>query len=130
MKKKDADALPGLIELLVQRKEAEAYAEEQRIEVEEKIISLLGKPDEGSESHDVGEHKVTITQRVTRKLDEKAWAMIVEKIPEALRPVKSVTKLQIEDAGVRWLRDNEPGYYKILCTAMTEKDAKPSVKVE
>ena len=56
--------------------------------------------------------------------------MVVDQIPETLRPVTIVEEYKIEAKGVRWLKDNEPGYYKLLCSAMEEKPAKTSVKIE
>ena len=36
----------------------------------------------------------------------------------------------IDAAGVRWLRENEPGYFRLLATALTENPAKPNVSLE
>ena len=115
---------------LIRAKEAEHQANESRIEVEREIIALVGLPDEGAKTVDADGFKVKVTQDIRRKLDEKKYALIAEQIPEAIRPVKLVEELKIEAAGVRWLKENEPGYYKLFCSAMTETPSKPSVKVE
>jgi hypothetical protein len=108
----------------------EDAAKDRRIAIEQEIIALTGLPDEGTLSVDAEGHKIKIEQKIDRKLDEKAWALIADKIPEAVRPVSIVETLKLDVKGVKWLRDNEPGFYKLLCGAMTEKPAKPSVKVE
>jgi len=115
---------------LIRAKAAEYQANESRIEVEREIIALVGLPDEGAKTVDAEGYKVKVTQDIRRKLDEKKYALIADQIPEAIRPVKVVEELKVEAAGIRWLRDNEPGYYKLFCTAMTETPAKPSVRVE
>ena len=115
---------------LLAAKQAETEANARRIELEETIIEIVGKPDEGVLNEDGDEYKIKIEQRIIRKLDEKAWAIVADQIPEALRPVTVKETLTVETKGVRWLKDNEPGYYKLLCSAMEEKPAKPSVKVE
>lgn len=115
---------------LIRAKEIESSATEARVAVERQIIEQLGLPDEGSKTNDAGNFKVTITQKINRKLDEKKWLTILDKIPEHLRPVKIVETYKLEDAGVRYLKVNEPGYFRIMAAAIEEKPAKPSVKVE
>ena len=126
-KKKEIDLL---CVALLAAKQAETEANARRIELEKHIIDLIGKPDEGVRNEDGDEYKVKVEQRIIRKLDEKAWAVVADQIPEALRPVTIKETLTVETKGVRWLKDNEPGFYKLLCSAMEEKPAKPSVKVE
>lgn len=115
---------------LLAAKAEENAANDRRVEIEKEIISILGAPDEGAATHDAGTYKVKIDQRIIRKIDPKKYALIMDQIPEAIRPVTVVEELKVEAAGVRWLRENEPGYHKLLCDAMEEKPAKPSVKVE
>ena len=115
---------------LVDAKAKEQNANNERVAIERQIIDLVGCPDEGAATHDAGEFKIKIDQRVNRKIDEKRWALIAEQIPEAIRPISIVESIKVETAGVRWLKENEPGYYKLLCECMTESPSKPSVKVE
>ena len=115
---------------LLDAKKNEDLAEANRIAIEQEIIGIVGLPVEGSKTHDAEGYKVRVEQKINRKLDNKAWAVIKDRIPEQLRPVKYVEEIKLEPVGVRWLMMNEPGYYRLLCTAMEEKPAKPAVKVE
>ncbi|MDP8239972.1 MAG: hypothetical protein P9X24_12850 [Candidatus Hatepunaea meridiana] len=58
-----------------------------RIKIEEAIVAKLGKSKEGSKTHDLDTHKVTITGVINRTLDKKVWESINDRIPEELRPV-------------------------------------------
>jgi hypothetical protein len=111
-------------------KQEETLANARRIALETELIALTGKPDEGAQTIDESNFKIKLEQKINRKLDSKKWALVVDQIPETLRPVTIVEEYKIEAKGVRWLKDNEPGYYKLLCSAMEEKPAKTSVKIE
>ena len=122
--------LAKLCGALLAAKAIEAKATEERIAVEQEIIAISGLPEEGSRTADVPGYKIRIEQTIKREIDDKVWADIGPQIPEILRPVSVIEKLKIDAKGVRYLKEKEPGYYKLLCRAMTEKPAKPSVKVE
>lgn len=115
---------------LLNAKYEESLANEKRVEIERQIIEIVGSPEEGSSTTSVNGYKIKVDQRIIRKLDTKKWAVVSAQIPEELRPVTVVTELKVEAKGVRWLKDNEAGYYRLLCTAMEEKPAKTAVKVE
>ena len=123
-------SLADLCHDLIRAKERESQATEERVAIEQIITRKTGLPDEGQKTYDAGEFKLTIGQKINRKLDAKKWLTIQDAIPEHLRPVRVEEVFKLEDQGVRWLRENEPGYFKILAQAMEEKPAKPSVKVE
>jgi len=121
-----------LITAYLAAKKAECAANKERIKAEEAILAAVAPediPTEGSTTIGTEGYKLTITQRISRKLDEKAYAMIAESIPERLRPVNYVEVAKIDDAGCRWLRDNEPGLWQVLSAAITEKPARIGVKV-
>ena len=109
-------------------KTAENTSRDFRLETEGKIIDLVGMKAEGSQTHDAGTYKVTVTSSMTRKLDEKKWKDIEDSIPEDLRPVNY--KPSIDLKGIRYLQENYPETYAIVTKALTVKPAKPSVKVE
>lgn len=106
-------------------KNEEIAANKRRIEIEEELLSFLTSKTEGSESHQIGPYKVTLTGRLNRKVD---WDM-VEKlgVPSALSPVKHKPELDLK--GLRYLESNEPEIYKTFCKAMTIEPAKTSVTV-
>jgi len=115
---------------IIAAKADENAATERRVDIEKRILEIVGCPDEGASTTEVDGYKIRVDQRINRKLDSKKWALICDGIPESLRPIAVKETISIETKGVRWLRENEPGYYKLLCQAMEEKPAKPSLKVE
>ena len=108
---------------------AEKEANAKRVELEEELIAALGAKEEGQETHKVGDYKVTIEGKLTRKIDWKAFdAFVSSKIPDSLHPVKMVREVDV--AGVKYLANNEPQLYKILSRALTVTPAKTYVKIE
>lgn len=110
----------------LQAKKEEAAANKRRVAIEDQIVEQTGKRDEGSQTHDLGAFKVTVTGKVTRKMDWKAWESVKEKIAPPLHPVK--TKLELDEKGVKWLHDNEPEIYALL--PLEVKPAKTAVEVK
>ena len=111
-------------------KRTEKAATEARVAVELLLADAVGRPDEGSKTVKHGDVKITVTQKINRKLDVKGYLTIVGQIPEHLRPVTFAETHKIDDAGVRYLKQKEPGLFKVLAKVLTETLAKPSVKVE
>lgn len=130
MQEEEKSRLLALCAELISAKQDEQKANDYRVSIEREIVNITGLPDEGSETHDAADYKVRVEQKINRKVDEKKWALISDQIPEAIRPISIVETIKVETAGVRWLKENEPGYYKLLCECMTESPAKPAVKVE
>lgn len=106
-------------------KQAEKEAEAKRIALEEELVAVLGKRDEGSKTHTVGNFKVTITGRVNRKIDWDMFDEVSSKIPESLWPVKRT----LDVTGVKYLANNEPTLYKVLAPALTVEPAKTTVSI-
>lgn len=111
---------------LFEAKRVEREAEEKRIALEEELIAVLGKRDEGAKTHTVGDYKVTITGRVNRKIDWELFDRVSSKIPETLWPVKR----QLDVTGVKYLENNEPALYKVLSPALTVEPAKTTVTIK
>lgn len=106
-------------------KSQEIAANKRRLEIEEELLSFLTTKTEGSESHQIGPYKVTLTGRLNRKVD---WDMVKALgVPSALNPVKEKPELDLK--GLRYLESNEPEIYKTFCKAMTIEPAKTSVTV-
>lgn len=107
-------------------KKNEQAAVAERVAVEERIVALTGKKDEGAETHTADEFKVTVTGKVSRTMDWKAWATIKAQIPVDLQPVK--LKEELDEKGVKYLQSNEPEIYALL--PITIKPAKTAVSIE
>ena len=112
----------------LEAKRAEAVAQAKRIAIEDQIVAALGARDEGAETHRVGDYKVTLTQPVTRKLDEKKWSLVASQCHAALQPVK--VKMEADATGCKWLANNEPEIWRKIADAFTTTKGKVGVKVE
>ncbi|MDP8228355.1 MAG: hypothetical protein P9M15_02755 [Candidatus Electryoneaceae bacterium] len=111
----------------LEAKAEEDAAKARRIEIEEAVVRCLGKREEGSKTHDLGTHKVTITGVVNRTLDKEVWESIKDQISESLSPVTYVPKLDVK--GIRWLQTNDPDTYRLVAKALTIKPGKTNIKV-
>lgn len=122
-----SDPLQELCRDWFRAKERETKAVDERWEIEKKIVALTGKKDEGSSTVKAGESfKITVTGTVSRKMDWAKWESVKDKVPAQLHPVK--TKLELDEKGVKYLRDNEPEIYKLL--PIEVKEGKTGIKIE
>ena len=100
----------------------------KRHAIEEQMTTALEVKGEGSISHHLEAHKVTLTQPVSRKIDTIAWEKVKDKIPENMHPVKvSVTA---DSVGCRYLADKEPRLWAKVAKAFEMKQGKIGIKVE
>jgi hypothetical protein len=106
----------------------ENAANKRRIKIEEQMIEALETKPEGSITHTLQSHKVTLTQPITRKIDEKAWAMVKHKLPVDMHPIK--IKIEADAAGMKYLANNEPSLWAGVASAFETKAGKVGVKVE
>lgn len=122
-----SDPLQELCRDWFRAKERENKAVDERWEIEKKIVAITGKKEEGSSTVKAGESfKVTVTGTVSRKMDWAKWESVKDKVPAQLHPVK--TKLELDEKGVKYLRDNEPEIYKLL--PIEVKEGKTGIKIE
>jgi len=100
----------------------------KRHAIEEQIAAALEAKDEGSISHKLDGHKVTLTQPVSRKVDAIIWDKLSRKIPTSLHPVKHT--ISADAAGCRYLLANEPKLWAKIAPAFETKAGKIGVKIE
>ncbi len=106
------EALKGLAAEWLSAKAIEAKAVADRVAIEEKIVAVTGKKDEGSQTHDADGFKITVRGVINRKMDWDKWKEVEPQIPAELRPVKQ--KPELDDKGVKWLQANRPDLYALL----------------
>lgn len=109
-------------------KSAERAAQTERIEVEIELIQRLGAREEGSQTHDAGPYKITVTGKLTYKADVPELLTLADRLPEHLRPIKTETKL--DEAGAKYLRANEPELWRLIAPAIEIKPAKTALIVK
>lgn len=120
------EALKDMAVAWMAAKKNEQNATALRVAIEERIISLTGKRDEGAQTHTAEEFKVTVTGKVTRTMDWTAWALVKSQVPVDLHPVK--LRQELDERGVKYLQQNEPHIYSLL--PITIKPAKTAVSIE
>ena len=91
--------------LAIKAQEKEVIA--KRHAIEEQLVKALEAKDEGSISHKLEGHKVTLTQPVSRKVDPLMWDKVKDKIPEHMHPVKTTVSADAVE-GCRYLAEKEP----------------------
>lgn len=104
----------------------EAAANKRRLDIESKIVAITGKRDEGSSTHEAPGFKLSVTGKVSRKMDWAKWDQIKPQIPQELQPVKM--KPELDETGVRWLKQHRPDLYDLL--PIEVKPAKTAVEVK
>lgn len=125
----DVDKSAALAKLAAkwqQAKEQEQKANALRVEIEDKIVQLAGKRDEGAQTIEVPGFKITTTGKVSRTMDWEKWAEIASQFPQELRPVK--LKPELDATGVKWLQTHRTDLYKLL--PITVKPAKTAVEIK
>lgn len=115
-----------LIKQYIEAREVERKAIEKRVELAEKIANKLGKKDEGQVTHELDGYKITVKQPMNRKVD---WQKFNE-ISFGKGHIPSKLKQELDEPGLKWVRENEPEYYKQLCEAITSKPGRVAVEVK
>jgi hypothetical protein len=107
---------------------AEAAAAQRRHTIEAQLAAALDVPAEGSRTHRLNGYKVTLTQPVTRRVDEAAWEQVRNRCPPDLQPVK--IRIEADAAGCKYLANNEPEIWRAIARAFETKPGKIGVRVE
>jgi len=120
--------IDGLAAEWLQLKAQEKEIIAKRHAVEKQITEALDAKDEGTISHKLEQHKVTLTQPVTRKVDAVQWDKVKDKIPENMHPIK--VSISADAVGCRYLAEKEPVLWRKVAKAFETKQGKIGVKVE
>ena len=120
--------IDGLASNWLEVKAQERQIIAQRHAIEEQITAALEAKGEGSISHKLEHHKITLTQTVSRKVDPVVWEKIKHKIPESMHPVK--TTLSVDSVGCRYLAEKEHRMWAKVASAFETRQGKIGVKVE
>ena len=120
--------IDGLASQWLEVKALEKKIIAQRHAIEEQITEALEAKGEGSITHKLDEHKITLTQPVSRKVDAIVWEKIKHKIPENMHPVKET--LSADAAGCKYLVEKEHRMWAKIADAFETKQGKIGVKVE
>lgn len=119
--------LEGLAQAWLDAKREETAATDKRHKIEAQLASALDVKAEGSITHKLDGYKVTLTQPVSRKLDE-GKVDFVNQIAGRMAPIK--TKVEADATGCKWLAENHPEIWRKISPAFETKPGKIGVKVE
>ncbi len=110
-------------------KEREDAAKAERIDIEEKILKLHPAKEEGSESFSTPRGaKITLTGRVTYKVDIDKLTSITAGWPDDLRPLK--TKIEADETRLKAIRNESPKLWSQIAAAVETKPAKTGVSIK
>lgn len=112
----------------VAAKEAEYHWSERRRALAAAIQEVTGWRSEGSRTFADQCWKVVVKQPMNRNMNWGVWENIKEQIPDALWPVYH--KPCLDEKGVKWLKEMEPGLYAVLAKALTVKPGAVQITVE
>lgn len=108
-------------------KKEELLANEKRVSIEKDLIALVGAKEEGSQSTEIDDIKITTTGKLSYKADVDALAEITADWPEVIRPVEVVMK--VSDAKLKKLRAEAPAYWAQIAKAVEVKPQKTAVTI-
>lgn len=124
------NTIDNLAAQLEAAKAEEARATQARLDAEAALIDALGVREEGAQTHRGEHYKVTLTGVVNRRFDAAALEALRGAIPAALFAQAVRYKPEPINAGLVYLRNNEPDTYAVLAQALTVAPGKPGVRVE
>ena len=110
-------------------KEKEDAAKAERIDIEEKLLKLHPAKEEGSESFSTpAGAKITLTGRVTYKVDIDKLTSLTAAWPDDVRPVK--TKVEADETRLKAIRNESPKLWGQIAAAVETKPAKTGVSIK
>lgn len=118
-------------ELLLQYLELKAQEEELRSErrvIATKLMALLPHPEEGTKTHTIDEYKITLNQRMNRKVDWNKFDAVMRRFPGKHAPER--LKRELDVPSLKWVRQNQPELYMALSDAIIATPGLPSITVK
>lgn len=126
-----------VIDLIQQWKKAkqdESEAEERRVNISKALAKILGAPVEGSQTHDVGDFKVTVKQPINRKVDwaefDTALLKYESEHQDAKIHVPTKMKRELDETGLKWIRDNQPELYSAIAKSITATPGRIGIDIK
>jgi len=112
---------------IVAYKRAESDANVKRVALEEELIKALGFDKvEGGISYEIGDYKVAIVAKLTRKIDDiDDFVASCKALPVDLRPYAQ--EFKVSQTALKYLSNNEPELFAKIAKHVTTAPAKTSV---
>ena len=126
----EATDLDVLAHELQVAKEREAACREATLAIEEKLVALVEKKEEGTVSKKGDYYKLSVTFGIDRKVDAHLARSLADEM-DAERYARIFRwKPEVSVSELKYLKDNNPEVFRQVSRALTAKPTKPSVKVE
>lgn len=123
------ETLESLCTEITRLKHEESVIAARLQSIEKAIIALVGAREEGAQTTTLTDgRKLTVTGKLIYSADMALLTMLAATLPPHLSPVKLVR--QLDAAGAKWLRSNDPEHWAMIARAITIKPAKTSVTVK
>jgi len=114
---------------LLEAKRLEEEARQRRLEVETRLIDLIGVKEEGTTSIKTAYFKASTTGSLTRTL-VKDWEGVLAQLPDWVTDTVIRYKYEVAVSGLKEIATKAPNLYAECLKAIVTKPAKPAVKVE
>lgn len=115
-------------------REVERSAQTARLDAEQKLIALASTgaelPTEGTYTERFGALKVSITNKLTRSVDQGELVKVAGQIPDAIGQRLFRWSADVNLRELRFLQSNDPEIAALVSKCITTKPAKPAVSVE
>ena len=119
--------LKALSTLWLEAKAKETEATNQRIAIEKSIIELVGAKEEGSQSTECGDLKITTTGRLSYKADATELLTLTMAWPVDIQPAYLAPK--VDETRLKKLRADRPDLWREIARAVEVKPAKTGVTI-
>ncbi len=106
-------------------KAAEAAAQAERLRIEEAIVNMVPRKDEGT----VTVENVSVNFKVTRSVDTEALRQAWSALPASAQSLFR-WKAEIDTKAMRAAQEFAPDAYKAAAQFITAKPAKPSITIK
>ena len=119
--------LKALSTLWLEAKAKETEATHQRIAIENSIIELVGAKEEGSQSTECGDLKITTTGRLSYKADATELLTLTMAWPVDIQPAYLAPK--VDETRLKKLRLYRQDLWRSIASAIEVKPAKTGVLI-
>ena len=119
--------IESIADIIVSLKLKEKETKEHRRAMEDELVRIISKPNllEGTSTTETSHLKITITKKLTRKLDYPTYHKIEDSLPENLRCVDLKPSLNMK--AYRHLEAADPDLAATFCTT---KPARSGVTIK
>ena len=119
---------------LLWAKAEEEQARQERLELENELLDLIGDSEDGTETHKIEDYTVKVVAKVTRTVDPDMWGIVThdlsdEEFPIEMNPITIEERYKVSGPICRELQKYNPELFATLSRAITTKKNKSTITV-